>query len=374
MEYDLVIKNGTVIDPSQGLHGRRDIGIAGGRIVALEPDIGDRDAFDVIEAEGLLVTPGLVDIHVHVWPGVSQYGIDADPGCVSRGVTTAVDAGSAGSNTIAAFHRFVLDRTNTRTLAFLHISGMGLLDREITELQDIRWARVDRAVEAARAHSDVIVGIKVRLSNPIAGQNDLIALERAIEAAGQIGKPVMVHIGNTSHPLIDILNRMRPGDIITHCFHGAKHGILTDDGRVLQEAVEARKRGVIFDVGHGKGSFSFAVAEKAASLGFLPDTISSDLHKFSIDGPAFDLITTLSKYLYLGLSIDEVISMATYRAAQVIGWEHALGSLCVGAEADVSVLRLEKNPVTLVDSFGDERTTNRSLAPVETLRAGRRQT
>jgi len=372
MEYDLVIKNGTVIDPSQDLHERRDVAVAGGRIVAVEPSISDGDAFDVIEADGLLVTPGLVDIHVHVWWGVAHLAVEGDTACLARGVTTAVDAGSAGANTIAGFHRYVIDHASTRTLAFLHISGMGQLDRDIGELEDMRWGRVDRAVDAARAHSDVIVGMKVRLSEHIVGANDIVALERSLEAAEHIGKPLMVHIGATEHPLEEIFGKMRPGDIVTHSFHGSERGIITDAGRVLPAAFEARERGVIFDVGHGAGSFSFDVAEKAAAHGFVPSTISSDVHRYNIRGPVFDLATTMSKYLYLGLSIDETVSMASDRAARAIGWPGKVGTLRVGAEADISVLRLEERPVTLTDATGATRRGDRLLVPVETLRAGRR--
>jgi len=374
MEYDLVIKNGTVIDPSRGLHEKRDVAVAGGKIVAVEPSIGDSDAFDVIEADGLLVTPGLVDIHVHVWWGVAHLAVEADTACVARGVTTAVDAGSAGANTIAGFHRFVIEQAATRTLAFLHISGMGQLDRDIGELEDMRWARVDHAVDAARAHSDVIVGMKVRLSERILGANDVVALERSLEAAEHIGKPLMVHIGGTKHPLEDIFGKMRPGDIVTHSFHGGDHGIITDAGRVLPAALEARERGVIFDVGHGAGSFSFDVAEKAASHSFTPSTISSDVHRYNIRGPVFDLATTMSKYLCLGLSIDEVVSLVSDRAAHAIGRPGDIGTLRVGASADISVLRLEEGPFALTDSIGATREVNRVLVPVETLRAGRRHT
>ncbi len=372
MEYDLVIKNGTVIDPSQGLHAKRDVAVAGGRIVAVEPYIPDGDAYDVIEAEGLLVTPGLVDIHVHVWWGVAHLAVEGDTACVARGVTTAVDAGSAGANTFPGFHRYVIDQSSTRTLAFLHISGMGQLDRDIGELEDIRWARVSNAVEAERAHADVIVGMKVRLSERIVGANDIVALDRSLEAAEHIGKPLMVHIGGTNHPLEEIFGKMRPGDIVTHSFHGSERGIITDAGRVLPAALEARERGVIFDVGHGAGSFSFDVAEKAASHGFFPSTISSDVHRYNIRGPVFDLATTISKYLYLGLSIDEAVSMVSDRAARAIGWPGDVGTLRVGAEADVSVFRLEERPVALTDSTGATRPGTRLLVPVETLRAGRR--
>ncbi len=337
MTYDLVIKNGTVIDPSQGLHGKRDIGVAGGRIAAVAEYIPDRDAHDVIEAHGLLVTPGLVDLHVHVWWGVAHLAVEADPSCLARGATTVVDAGSAGSNTIAGFRRYVIEQVDTRVLAFLNISGMGQLDNDIGELQDIRWARVKQAVEAGRMHAESIVGIKVRLTDQIAGENDVVALERAIDAAAQLGKPVMIHIGQTVHPLEDLLPKLRPGDVVTHSFNGRPHGILDSNGRVIDVARDARARGVIFDVGHGAGSFDFDVAEKALADGFPPGTISSDVHRYNIRGPVFDLATTLSKYLYMGVSLDDVIALGTTKPASAVGRAGSVGTLKQGAEADVAV-------------------------------------
>lgn len=372
MTHEIIIKGGTVIDPAQGLHGRRDVAIAGGRIAAIEESIPDGDALDVIEARGLLVLPGLVDLHVHVWWGVAHLAIEADPHSLARGATTIVDAGSAGANTFAGFRRYVVDRVEARTLAFLHISGMGQLDRDIGELEDIRWARVDQAVEAARAHSDVIVGIKVRLTEGIVGRNDLVALDRAIEAADYIGKPVMIHIGGTHHPLEEIFGRLREGDIVTHSFTANPPGIITDAGRVLPAAIEARERGVIFDVGHGAGSFGFRVAEQALEHGFTPGTISSDVHRYNVRGPVYDLATTLSKFLHLGLSLDEVVALGASRPAAAIGRAGEVGTLRVGAEADIAVMRLEEGRFTLRDARGDEREAARLLVPVVTLRRGRR--
>lgn len=379
MTYDLVIKNGTVIDPSQGLHARRDVAIAGGRIAAVAEHIPDKDTHDVIEAHGLLVTPGLVDLHVHVWWGVAHLAIEADPSCLARGATTAVDAGSAGANTIAGFRRYVIEQVDTRVLAFLNISGMGQLDNDIGELQDIRWARVGRAIEAARLHPDEVVGIKVRLTDGIAGENDVVALERAIDAASQIGKPVMIHIGRSVHPLEELLPRLRPGDLVTHSFTGHPHGILDSNGRVIDVARDARARGVIFDVGHGAGSFSFDVAEKALADGFPPGTVSSDVHRSNVRGPVYDLATTLSKYLHMGLPLDEVVALGTAKPAAALGgansgrpWSDIVGSLKVGAEADVAVMELREGPVTFTDAVGKTRQGAKLLVPAVTLRAGRR--
>jgi dihydroorotase len=251
MTYDLVIKNGTVVDPAQGVHARKDIAVAGGKIAAIEDYISDADTHDVIEAEGLVVTPGLVDLHVHVWWGVAHLAIEADPACVYRGVTTAIDAGSSGANTIAGFHRYVMEQTATRVLAFLHISGMGQLDNDIGELEDIRWARVEKAVEAAKLHADRIVGIKVRLTDNIVGPNDLVALDRALEAGEELNKPVMIHIGGSVNQFEQFMEKLRPGDIVTHSFTGRPHGILDNNNKVVDAAWDAMNRGIIFDVGHG---------------------------------------------------------------------------------------------------------------------------
>jgi len=370
MGYDLVIQNGSVIDPSQGLSTQLDVAVTDGRIVAVEESLSTVDARDVIDASGLLVAPGLVDLHVHVFSGVAELAIDADPACVERGTTTVVDAGSAGSNTIDAFVQYNIAESATRTLAFLNISGMGQLDLEIGELEDLRWARVDRAVDAGRRHTGHVVGIKVRLSSELAGPNAATGLDRSLEAADQLNLPVMIHIGNTDEELGAYLDKLRAGDIVTHAFTGRPPGILDSNGTVIEEAIDARARGVLFDVGHGAGSFSFAIAEQAAEHGFLPDTISSDLHRLNVGGPVFDLATTLSKYLYLGLSIDDVIAMATTRPAAAIGWGGRLGTLQVGCEADIALLRMEEGPVTLVDARGQMRTGNLLLRPQMTIRAG----
>ena len=278
--------------------------------------------------------------------------MEADPSCLYRGVTTAIDAGSAGANTIAGFHRYVMQQADTRVLAFLHISGMGQLDAEIGELEDVRWARVEKAVEAARNFPEVIVGIKVRLSEAILGNNDLIAMERALEASKLLGKPLMIHIGGTANPVERYLEQMKPGDIVTHSFTGNPPGIVDNDGKVIDAARDAMARGVNFDVGHGAGSFSFDVAEKCAADGFGPGTVSSDVHRYNIRGPVYDLLTTLSKYLYLGYSLPEVIGFATQRPASAIGMSDTIGSLRVGADADVSIIRLLERDVLLTDAKG----------------------
>ena len=372
MTYDLVIKNGTVIDPSEKTCEKKDIAVAGGKIAAVENYISDGNSHDVIEAEGLLVTPGLVDLHVHVWWGVAHLAIEADPACVYRGVTTAIDAGSSGSNTIAGFHRYVIDQAHTRVLAFLHISGMGQLDNNIGELEDIRWARVEQAIEAAELHSDVIVGIKVRLTENIVGSNDLIALKRALEAGQELNKPVMIHIGGSVNQVEEFLEQLRPGDIVTHSFTGRPHGILDNNNKVIDAAWDAMNRGVIFDVGHGAGSFSFPVAEACLEQGLGPGTVSSDVHRYNIRGPVFDLMTTLSKYIHLGYSIGDAIALGSSIPSAAVGLPDNIGTLKIGADADIAIIEHRKGPITFSDADGNERNGNQLLLPVETLRKGKR--
>ena len=372
MTYDLVIKNGTIIDPAQNVHAKKDIAVAGGKIAAIQDYISDANTHDVIEAEGLLVAPGLVDLHVHVWWGVAHLAVEADPTCVYRGVTTAIDAGSSGANTIAGFHRYVMDTAATRVLAFLHISGMGQLDNDIGELEDIRWARVEKAVEAAKLHADRIVGIKVRLTDNIVGSNDLVALDRALEAGEELQKPVMIHVGGSVNQFEQFMEKLRPGDIVTHSFTGRPHGILDNNNKVVDAAWDAIKRGVIFDVGHGAGSFSFPVAEACLEQGLGPGTVSSDVHRYNIRGPVFDLMTTLSKYVHLGYSVDEAVALGTMKPAAAVNLPDHIGTLKLGADADIAVIQHREGPVKFTDADGNERAGRQLMLPVETLRKGRR--
>ena len=370
--YDLLITGGTVIDPASGLHDRRDVGIADGRIVAVAAGLSTSDTRDVVDATDRLVVPGLVDLHVHVYPGVADLSVEADPTCLGRGVTTVVDAGSSGANTFPGFRRHVVEASRGRVLAYLNISTTGQIDPFLGELHDLRFADPERAAAVARANSDVVVGFKVRVSEMLAGPNGLAGLDRALEAGRATGLPVMVHIGGTSFDIEEALDRLRPDDVVTHAYTGWNPGgILTDSGRVVAAAREARTRGVRFDVGHGAGSFTWRTAEAALADGFRPDTISSDLHRFNIAAPVHDLATTLSKFLLLGLSIDDVVAMATTAPAAALGPAGTgLASLAVGAAADVTILGLDEGRFDLVDSAGTSRSARQRLVPVATVRAG----
>ena len=371
MEYDLLVKGGTVVDPSQGLNAPRDIGIQGGKIAALETGIAEARSKEVIDASGLLVTPGLLDLHVHVFWGASHYGVSPDPAVVARGVTTALDAGSAGARTFPAFRKYVLERSFTRLYALLNISAMGMISPKIGELEDLRWADVDEAVETVRANRDRILGIKVRLSTAQAGDSDVEVLKRAIAAAETLGVFVMIHVGRTHTRLEQLLSMLRSGDVVTHSFHGREEGILDDAGRVREGAWEAQRRGIIFDVGHGRGSFSFDTVEKALSQGFYPGNISSDLHVYNIEGPVFDHLNVLSKFMHLGMSVGDVIRLTTETAAKTMGNGDRLGTLKIGAEADVTIMGLEEGRFTFTDSMGVSVQGGRRLRHVRAVRAGR---
>ena len=378
MKYDLIVRQGTVIDPAQGLHDQRDVGLRGSKVAAVEEDLAEQEARETIDARGLLVTPGLIDCHVHVYPGVSHYGIDPDPNCLERGVTTAVDAGSAGASTWAGFRRYVIDVSATRLFALLNISTVGMVtgaetDPAVGELEELRYCNVKAALATVEANRDVILGIKIRLSANLArnGQNELPALKLAREAAEAARLPMMIHTPGSSLTLPRILAEMRGGDLLTHCFHGHAAGILDENGRVLSAVRQAVARGVRLDVGHGKGSFRFPVAEQALRQEVLPSTISSDLHHYNVKGPVYDLATTVSKFLLLGLPLDDTLAMVTAAPAEVVGMPGRLGTLKAGAEADLALFELAEGKFEFTDVAGETRIGPLKLVPRAVIRAGR---
>jgi len=369
--YDLLIKNGTLVDPGHGIHGRQDLAVETGRIAAVAEAISSDLARTVLDAADHLVTPGLIDIHVHVYPGVSHLGVDPDSTCLARGVTTVCDAGSSGATTFEGLRRYVIDVSDTRIFAFLNISTLGMLDPLENELEDIRYANPDRAIGVCERHREVIQGIKVRLGTRMVGKNGLRPLALARRAAEAVGMPIMVHVGDTPAPLGEILSQLRPGDIVTHCFHGRRDGILNVHGEILPEVREAIQRGILFDVGHGVGSFSFEVAQTALKLGIAPATISSDLHTLNVYGPVFDLATTMSKFLLLGLSLEEVLTKTTTTPARLLGVSEQIGSLREGSIADIAVFRLSTGEFEFEDSMNQKRLGQKKLEPMAVIRGGK---
>jgi dihydroorotase len=379
-KFDLVIKGGDVLDPSQSLRGKRDIGIRYGVIEAVEGDIPAARALRVLEAGGKLVTPGLVDLHSHVYPYGSAIGIPADELVAHQCTTTCVSAGDAGANNFAAFRRFIVAQTRTRLYAFVHVANMGLAPFPVAELYNIDFAQVDVAAKAVAENADMVLGIKVRMSENVIAKNGIEPLKRAVAACVMAGTSakVMCHIGGveTVALMSQILDTLRPGDILTHAYSGAPNiaGAFTNiiqDGRLLPAALAAKQRGVIFDVGHGGGSFDYTVAEPAIAQGATPDTISSDIHVFSGNTPGMPYLPwVMSKFMGLGFSLEQVVAMATVNPAKVINRLPKLGTLQVGAPGDVAIMELVEGPVSFVDTRNNKRDGRAYIKPVQTVSAG----
>jgi dihydroorotase len=380
--FDLIVHGGRVIDPGQGLDTGIDIGVIGPRIAALGHDLVSQGVRgEVIDASGLIVTAGWVDLHTHVYWGVAPLGVEADPYCLRRGVTTAVDAGSAGASTFPGFKRYVIDVSLTRVVAMLNLSALGMAqdsgfgDEAVGELEDIRWANVDRALEVARAYADVVTGVKIRMGRELVGadaEHSREVLRRARRVADGIGKPVMVHPGGSAISIDEILSYLVDGDIVTHVYHGRDEGVLDETGVIRASVRAAVDRGVNFDVGHGRGSFTWQVARRAMDQGLLPGTISSDIHVWNIAGPVYDLATTASKLLHLGLPLSDVVRRVTTTPAACIGMAGSLGSLAPGALADLSLFRLAEGEWRLVDAEGKAEVDGLRLEPAAVVRAGQR--
>jgi dihydroorotase len=372
--FDLLICGGRVIDPSQDLDSVRDVAITGGKIACIDPNIPADEALEVIDARGKIVTPGLIDIHTHVFPYVGPYGVEPDPYCLHRGVTTAVDAGTSGAFSFPSFRKFTIERAATRIRALLHVVSIGMIaggTPNMGELEDLRYCVPKIAVEEVNKNRDLVVGLKIRFSRGYTGPNDYEGMKRAREAADEVHLPLMIHIGWAHTALPRLLALMKKGDVVTHSFNGRPNGIIHEGGKLLPEVIEARQRGVLFDVGHGAGSFSFDTMEKCLQQDFLPDTISSDLYSANINGPVYDLATTLSKFLMLGLSLRQAIERATSRSARVFDFGAEIGTLRPGAEADVSVLELREGEFVFTDSGGETRTGRQRIEPVVTIRGGK---
>ena len=373
--YDLIVKGGRLIDPAQSISAARDIAISGTKIARVASDIPVSEARHILDAKGKIVTPGLIDVHTHVYDGVAPLGIPADPNCIAKGVTTALDAGSAGAHTFPGLRKYVINVVDTRVYALLNISVVGQStlsdDNPFGELLDLRYANPKLTIRTIEQNRDVILGVKIRLTRSIAGDHDLQALHLAREAADAVNLPLMVHIGDTHSTLDAILAVLKKGDVVTHSYRGGNGGILDTNGRVLQAVTSAVAREVHLDVGHGAGSFSFDVAEKAMKQDVLPGTISSDVHQFNVNGPVFDLVTTLSKFLHMGMTLEHVIERATANPARTFGFPKGLGTLREGSEADIAVLTLAEGDFDFVDSLGVHRMGHRKLVPAATVKAGR---
>ena len=373
MNYDLIIKNGTVVDPAQGIHAHKDVAFANGRVSAISDDIPTSEAREVLDADGCFVTPGLIDLHVHVFYGVSHFGIEPDPTCLARGATTVVDAGSAGADTFPGFRKYVIDVSDTRILAQLNISSQGMLTQEIGELENPDYADVGKACQMIEQHRDIILGVKVRLTREsiVGARAQMRPLHKAREAADAAGLPIMVHPQDAwCESIDDILALMGERDILTHCFHDMECGILDEDGKIRDSVHAAIERGVIFDVGHGAGSFSWDVVQKAMAQGVEPTTISSDLHTYNVDGPVYDLVNVVNKFLYLGMSFDDALAKVTSIPAETILMPGQVGTLAVDAWGDAVIFELREGEFQLIDARDQVRIGKQKLEPVTVIKGG----
>ena len=378
-QHDWIIAGGRVMDPANHIDGQMDLCIRDGRISLLTGSARAESSIQRFDARGLLVVPGLIDLHMHGYEHVTPLGIAVDHYCLGRGVTTAVDTGSAGCSTFQGFRTYASRPSRTRLLAFLNISCAGLAfarlggDRATPgELDLLELADLEGCVDSVNANRDLIAGVKVRLSASLAngGRNEAEAYRRALAAARAVRLPLMVHHTLSTVSLSDCPGRMAAGDIYTHTYHGFRSTIIRSDGQLDPAVRAARERGVLFDVGFGQGSFNWTVAELSFQQGFWPDTISSDLHSGTCEGPAYDLPTVMTKLLHLGLPLPEVIRRTTSEPARAMGWEERIGSLEVGREADVTVLSLDTVDTELEDCQSQLRRVRKPIRPRAVWRAG----
>ena len=366
--YDLLLAGGEVLDAGAGYVGRADVGVRDGRVAAVGPGLPRAHAREVVDVSGKLVVPGLIDLHTHVHPGATYWGIAPDPVAWYSGVTTWVDAGSAGAYTLDAL-RAAAGGFRVRVPALLNISAIGLTGAT-GENRELRHCDVDLAVATIAANRDLVVGVKVRMDHHTVGEHGMEPLRRAVEVSEASGVPVMVHIGVAPPTVGELLPLLRPGDILTHCASGIAEGVVGINGvePVLREAYQA---GVLFDLGHGSGGFAFDVLEAQLDAGLVPHTVSSDLHARCLYGPVFDLPTTMTKLLAVGLPLRDVIAAATAHPARALNLASGAGTLAVGVPADLAVFAVKEGRFEVVDSHQQRRTARQRLVNEATYVAGR---
>jgi len=374
MTYDLILRGGHVIDPSQELDAVIDVAFSVGKVAQIGAGLKADAETDVRDLSGFIVTPGLIDLHTHVYWGGTSLGIDAEDFCRRSGVTTAVDAGSAGPGNFAGFRKHLIERSQVRILAYLHISFAGIFAFSprvmVGESEEIRLMAPIDAMEVANANRDLIVGIKVRVGARASGRSGTVPLDIALQVANEVGMPVMAHIDDPPPTYEEVLARLRPGDILTHAFRPYPNAPVTAQGTVKQAVNEARRRGVLFDIGHGKGSFAFKTARAMLANGFFPDTISSDVHALCIHGPAYDQVTTMSKFLCLGMPLADIIAASTANAAFALR-RPEFGSLKPGSAGDATILSVRNGRFDYVDVVGEHVTGEHNIASEGVVIAGR---
>jgi len=368
-KFDLLIQGGTVIDPSQNLNGAMDVAIHEGKILEVSKAIAPERAAKIVSARDRIVTPGFIDLHNHCYDGMGT-GTNADHSSLGRGVTTVVDAGSAGYVAFPNFRKYVINNSATRIMALVHVNAIGNMMYE-GALANLNWVNPQLTAKMAIDNRPIAVGIKIQLTKAITGANDMEGLKRALEAANISRLPLMVHIEDSYSPLPDLLNQLRKGDVYTHCYNNRTHGILNAGGEIIPEAHAARARGVFFDIAQGQTHLSFDVAEKCMQQNFLPDSISTDLTSVTVERRVFDLPTMVSKFLAIGLPLDKAIGMVTANPARVFDYAAQIGSLKPDSEADVSIFELRDGKFDFEDSDGVVRTGRQRLFNKIVVRHGR---
>jgi dihydroorotase len=364
-QYDLLLKGGRVIDPARNVDAILDVALSDGKVAAVEPNLRSDQAKTTRNVGGLYVVPGLIDFHSHVYWGGTSLGVDAEAIARRSGTTTFLDAGSAGPGNFLGFKHHVIERSAVRILSYLNISFAGIFGvsktMNVGECEDLRLLDANECVAVAQAHPDTIRGIKFRTGRIAAGNSGMAPMVLSIEVAGALNLPVMAHIDAPPPSVTEVFRNLRPGDIFTHCFKPFPSAPLTGTGDIRREVLDARNRGVIFDIGHGRGAFTFPVARAMLDQGFLPDVISSDVHVGSVDGPAYDLLVTMSKFLALGLPLRDIVRSVTQAPAKVLR-RPDLGTLAPGAVGDAVVLEVCEGEYRYVDARGNNLDGRQKLA------------
>src|ERR1700722_12500176 len=374
MGFDLILKGGRIIDPSQKIDQVADIGFAAGKVTRIGPRLDPEPATDVRNLAGRIIVPGIIDLHTHVYWGGTSLGIDAEDFCRRSGVTTCIDTGSAGPGNFAGFRKHVIEPSQVRILAYLHVSFAGIFGFSkrvmVGESEQLRLMAPAEAVAVAEANRDVIIGIKVRVGRHASGTSGTAPLDIALQAANEAGLPLMCHIDFPPPSYEEVVERLRPGDVLTHAFRPFPNTPLDPQGRVKDVVRRAREGGVMFDIGHGKASFAFQTARGMLANGFYPDTISSDVHALCIDGPAFDQATTLSKLLCMGMPLNDVIAATTVNAAMALR-RPELGSFKPGCVGDATVLSIKEGQFDYVDVVGEHMTGDKRIVSEGVAIAGK---
>ena len=371
---NFVLKGGHLIDPANGLDGQHDIHVRDGVVEAVGADL-KADSATIVDVKGLIVTPGLIDVHLHLMNGLGAFGVDPDIFGVGSGVTTVVDAGSAGHSLLTVFRNYVTKNAKTRVLNYVNLSTLGgVTGPGYSILADPRLIDEDKIEKAVDANRDIIVGIKIMATGGALGTEGLKPLARARKLGDNLKIPLLIHIGEswtkdaTPPPIGDVLKYLREGDIVTHMFTAHPGGLLDSTGKLWPQVRDAKESGVLMDVGHGLHNLNFDVARKVLDQELFPDGVSTDGHRGNRAGPVYDLPTTMAKLMALGFSLNQVVEMATVNAAKLLGRTNELGTIRVGRAADISVLRVEDREWNAVDSQKGTIPARQALVPVYAIR------